>query len=274
MANTVQLDIQGPIAHVRLHRPGKLNSLTLDTLDQLIAAAQQIKKNRNIRVVILSGSDGNFSAGLDFASALKRPSRLARAFASRPWRGTNQFQEGPWCFRRLPVPVIAVVEGYCFGGGVQIAAAADFRITAPDAQWSVLESKWGLIPDMTGIYAMKQLVGMDVAKKLTMTGEIITGQEAANIGLATTATADPMAAAQELAEAIITRSPDSTAYAKRIFEETWTSGPRTTFFKERLRQARLLIAENTKIAQQAARSMSGSQGDASSRPRFRDRTVR
>lgn len=241
------------IAYVTLNRPDKLNSLTLPVLDELISVARTIRRDRAIRVVILSGAGGNFSAGLDFASALKSPAKLARTFAPRPWRGTNTFQEAPWAWRRLPIPVIAAVEGYCFGGGVQIAAAADYRFTSADASWSVLEAKWGLVPDMSGIASLKQILPIDTAKRLAMTGEILTGEKAAELGLASEVSSDPIAAAEELAHQLIARSPDSVAYAKRLFDETWAKGPRATFFKERVRQARLLTLQNTRIAQKLGR---------------------
>ncbi|WP_371440972.1 crotonase/enoyl-CoA hydratase family protein [Corynebacterium sp. HMSC28B08] len=241
------------MAYVTLNRPDKLNSLTLPVLDELISVARTIRRDRAIRVVILSGAGGNFSAGLDFASALKSPAKLARTFAPRPWRGTNTFQEAPWAWRRLPIPVIAAVEGYCFGGGVQIAAAADYRFTSADASWSVLEAKWGLVPDMSGIASLKQILPIDTAKRLAMTGEILTGEKAAELGLASEVSSDPIAAAEELAHQLIARSPDSVAYAKRLFDETWAKGPRATFFKERVRQARLLTLQNTRIAQKLGR---------------------
>ncbi|WP_295647070.1 crotonase/enoyl-CoA hydratase family protein [uncultured Corynebacterium sp.] len=267
------------IAYVTLNRPAKLNSLTLPVLDELVATARTIRRDRSIRVVILSGAGGNFSAGLDFASALKSPAKLARTFAPRPWRGTNTFQEAPWAWRRLPIPVIAAVEGYCFGGGVQIAAAADYRFTSSDASWSVLEAKWGLVPDMSGIASLKQLLPIDTAKRLAMTGEILTGDKAVELGLASEVAADPRAAAEELAHQLIGRSPDSVAYAKRLFDETWTSGPRATFFKERVRQARLLMLDNTRIAQKLGRqtkSTGDNQNDSGSGrlPKFKPRSVR
>ncbi|HIW95650.1 MAG TPA: crotonase/enoyl-CoA hydratase family protein [Candidatus Corynebacterium gallistercoris] len=240
------------LVHVKLDRPGKLNSLTLETLDKLVATAHELRKDRSVRAVILSGVGANFSAGLDFGNALKRPGKIATTFLNRPWRGTNTFQEACWAWHRLPFPVIAAVEGYCFGGGVQIALGADYRYTTADAQWSVLEAKWGLIPDMSGIMSMKQHLPMDVIKRLTMTGEIITGEQAAAYGLASEVVDNPLAAAEELAQLLMTRSPDSVAYSKRVIEETWAKGPRATFFKERLRQARLLAAKNTRIAQKAA----------------------
>ncbi len=160
------------LVHVRLNRPRKLNSLTIDLLQQLISTAHTLHRDRSVRVVILSGTDGNFSAGLDFADTLKSPPRMLSHFIPRPLRGTNTFQEAPWTWRRLPFPVIAAVEGYCFGGGVQIACGADFRFTSNDAHWSVLEAKWGLVPDMSGIMSLKQLLPIDEVKRLAMTGEI------------------------------------------------------------------------------------------------------
>ena len=263
----VKLDVKDGIAYVTLRRPGKLNSLTLSVLDDLVATAHKIRRDRTIRAVILAGEDHNFTAGLDFGSALKTPAGIARAFAPRPWRGTNTFQEACWAFRRLPVPVIAAVEGFCFGGGVQLVAAADYRFTTADAQWSVLEAKWGLIPDMSGIFSLKQLLPIDTAKRLTMTGEVFDGTRAVELGLASEVAEDPAEAARALAEEVATRSPDSVAYAKRIIDETWTAGPRRTFFMERARQARLLVAKNTKIAQKAAAKARGAVVDARFKPR-------
>lgn len=245
------------IAYITLDRPEKLNGLTLEMLRDLTRYSKEIAADRSIRAVIVQGAEHNFCAGLDFGTVMKNPMDIAKAFAPRPWWGTNLFQEGPWCFRRLPVPVIAVVEGYCFGGGVQIAMAADYRFTTADSQWSVLEAKWGLIPDMSGIQSLSEVLPIDVAKRLTMTGEQFNGTRAVELGLASEISDNPLAAAEEFARLIATRSPDSVAYAKRLFEETWNKGPRATLFKERLRQARLLGAKNTKIAQKAAEKAKG-----------------
>ncbi|PRY57011.1 enoyl-CoA hydratase/carnithine racemase [Knoellia remsis] len=244
--------IESGIAHVALNRPDKLNALTLDTLDQLVATAHRLRGDRSLRAVILSGEGDAFCAGLDFGTVLRQPNRVAAAFLPRPWRGTNTFQEACWSWRRVPVPVIAAVHGHCLGGGLQIALAADIRITTPDARWSVLEAKWGLVPDMSGIQALSQLVGIDVAKRLTMTGETISGAEAVRLGLATEENADPYAGALALAERITERSPDSVAAAKRLFDRTWVAGARRTFARERFEQARLLVNANTAEARRAA----------------------
>ena len=173
-------------------------------------------------------------------------------FVPRPWRGTNTFQEACWAWRRLPVPVIAAVHGHCLGGGLQLALAADFRFATPESQWSVLEGKWGIIPDMTGVRTLAQLVGIDTAKRLTMTAEIVSGKDALDLGLVTGLDADPVAAALDLAEQLKGRSPDQLAAAKRVFDDTWSAGARRTFARERVEQAWLLAARNTKVAREAA----------------------
>jgi enoyl-CoA hydratase/carnithine racemase len=248
----VSCTVEDGVAQVRLDRPEKLNALTLEFLDDLVATAHRLRRDRTLRAVVIAGEGDAFCAGLDFASVLRQPAKIVTSFAPRPWRGTNTFQEACWAWRRLPVPVVAAVHGHCLGGGLQIALAADFRFATPDSRWSVLEGKWGIIPDMSGIKSLAQLVGIDTAKRLTMTAETITGEQARELGLVTGVADDPLAAAAELVEQLRGRSPDQLAAAKRLFDGTWTSGPRRTFARERIEQARLLVARNTKVAREAA----------------------
>ncbi|GAC1526244.1 MAG: crotonase/enoyl-CoA hydratase family protein [Marmoricola sp.] len=244
--------VDGGIAHVRLARPDKLNALTLDTLEQLSDVARRLRGDRTLRAVVISGDGDSFCAGLDFADVLRNPAGIVRSFLPSPFRGTNAFQEACWAWRRVPVPVIAAVHGHCFGGGLQLALAADFRITTPDAEWSVLEGRWGLIPDMTGIQSLKELVGIDVAKKLTMTAAMISGTQARELGLVTEVAGDPVVRAFELAEDLAARSPDAVAAAKRLFNSSWNSSSRRTFARERIEQLFLLAATNTTAAREAA----------------------
>jgi enoyl-CoA hydratase/carnithine racemase len=248
----VTCTIEDGIAQVRLDRPDKLNALTLDVLDDLVATAHMLRRDRTLRAVVIAGEGDAFCAGLDFGSVLRQPRRIVTGFLPRPWRGTNTFQEACWGWRRIPAPVIAAVHGHCLGGGLQIALAADFRIATPDSTWSVLEGKWGIIPDMTGIRSLAELVGIDTAKKLTMTAEMLSGKEARELGLVTELDSDPVAAATALAVRLKERSPDQLAAAKRLFDRTWSASPRRTFAQERFEQAFLLAARNTKVAREAA----------------------
>src|SRR6478735_381337 len=252
MPSTVTCRVEGGVAQVRLDRPDKLNALTLDTLEDLVTTARDLSRDRTLRGVVIVGEGDSFCAGLDFATVLRNPPRVARSFVPHPWRGTNLFQEACWAWRRVPVPVVAAVHGHCLGGGLQIALAADFRFATPDSRWSVLEGKWGIIPDMSGIRSLAQLVGIDTAKRLTMTAETLTGERAHELGLVTGLADDPLAAAADLVEQLRVRSPDQLAAAKRLFDDTWTASARRTFARERVEQARLLVARNTKVAREAA----------------------
>ncbi|MDQ2852054.1 MAG: crotonase/enoyl-CoA hydratase family protein [Actinomycetota bacterium] len=248
----ITCEVSGGIAEVHLARPEKLNALTLPMLLGLISTARSLARDRAVRAVVISGEGDSFCAGLDFADTFGQRNAVIKGMLPRPWRGTNTFQEACWAWRRLPVPVIAAVQGHCFGGGVQIALGADFRITAPDAKWSVLEGKWGLIPDMSGIASLTQLIGIEQAKRLTMTAEVFSGERAHELGLVSQVSADPHVDALVLARDLATRSPDALAAAKRLFETRWNAGPRRTFASERIEQVRLLTGKNAKIAREAA----------------------
>lgn len=251
MTEAIEVSLQDDVAYVTLNRPDKLNGLTLAMVRDLGRIARELRRNRSLRAVVLSGNGDSFCAGLDFGTATKQPRTAARMFIPNPVRATNAFQEACWGWRRVPVPVIAQIHGHCYGGGLQLAVGADFRFTTPDAEWSVLEGKWGLIPDMSGIRGLSELVGIDVAKRLTMTAEMVSGSRAAEIGLATEAVEDPAAATAALIDQIRIKSPDAVAAAKRLFNENFTASDRKTFRAERRRQLRVLLGSNSKAALRA-----------------------
>jgi len=250
--HNISCEISQGVAYVRLDRPEKYNGLTLDMINELTRLSGALRREPDLRAVVMSGSGESFCSGLDFASALQQPQKIVATFVPRPWRGTNNFQEACYGWRRLPVPVIAVVHGHVYGGGLQLAMAADFRFSTPDSQWSVLETKWGLIPDMSGIRTLAEQVGMDTAKLLTMTGDVISGVEAKELGLVTVLSDDPHGEAGKLVDKLLTRSPDAVAAAKRLFSTTWTASVRRTFHRERVEQLLLLMLRNTAAARNAA----------------------
>jgi len=247
----VLVEIDGPLAYVTLNRPEKLNGIDLDTVDELIAAAESLRTNRDIRAVVLRGQGRSFSAGLDFAAAFKDKKRVARFFFAGP-RSVNRFQRVAQIWRELPVPVIAVVQGHCYGAGLQLAVGADFRFTTPDATWAILEAKWGLVPDMAGSVPLSELLPADVLMRLAMTGESLTGERAAELGLATEAVEDPLAAALALVDQIVERSPDSVAATKRLVLGTRRGSLRATYRLERRLQSAMFKARNTSTARKAA----------------------
>lgn len=249
----ITVEIVDGIAYATLNRPDKLNSLDFPLIEAMASVPAQIAADKSVRVVILKGAGKAFSAGIDFAS-FKDMRKVLTSFAKLPVQTTNLFQKCCWEWRELPVPVIAATHGHCYGGGLQLALAADFRITTPDCKFSVMEARWGLIPDMTGSVTLRELLPMDLAKKLTMTAEIFDGTKAKEYGLVTEVSEDPVAAAEALAKQLIERSPDALAATKKLFHDTWTESPRSAFWTESVLQARLLTGKNHKIARAAGKS--------------------
>jgi enoyl-CoA hydratase/carnithine racemase len=221
MSNRVTVDRNDGVADVRLSRAEKLNALDPAMFEGLVETGKSLAAERWLRAVVLSGEGRAFSAGLDFASFLAlsgdRPSRdlFDRTDASP----ANYAQRAAWIWSEMPVPVIAAVHGVAFGGGLQIALAADIRIVHPDAQLSVMEIKWGLIPDMSGTQTLRHLVRLDVAKELTFTGRIVSGTEAVELGLATRVSPNPREEALALAREIAGKSPSAIRAGKRLLNE-------------------------------------------------------
>ena len=214
----------------------------------LIEAAERAKKEKNIRAVVIDGEGPAFCAGLDFAAVAKKPAFIPKIFLKIPGKIYNPVQKVAFVWREISVPVIAVIHGFCFGGGMQIVMGADFRFSTPDADFSILESKWGLIPDMSGMVTFRECVKMDTLKMLTMTGRRFRGEEAKNHGFVTDVADDPMQAALSLIEEISERSPDAVAATKDIFQRTRFENQEKVLSIERKVQARLLGRKNQRIS--------------------------
>ena len=211
----VSVTIGAGIASVRLNRPGKLNAIDHAMFTALSEASAAVAARADARVVVLSGSGRGFCAGLDIASLAG--GGMPESIERRTHGIANLWQHAVWGWRELPVPVIAAVHGVAFGGGLQIALAADIRIVAPDARLAVMEARWGLVPDMAGIALLRGVVREDVARELTYTARQVSGTEAAALGLATRTADDPYAAAMALAAQVAAASPRAVRGAKRLF---------------------------------------------------------
>jgi enoyl-CoA hydratase/carnithine racemase len=251
MQDRVKLEYRDGVAYVTLNRGDKFNGLDLDMLEALVSTARAIRRERSVRAVILRGDGPAFCAGLDFGSVSKQPLRMFRAFLKYGVKATNLFQEACWCWRELPVPVLVVLHGRCYGGGMQIALAADFRFSTPDCELSILEAKWGLVPDMSGTVTLRELVPMDLAKRLTMTGEMFSGTQAKAWNLVTEVADDPLAAAEALVAQLKTRSPDAVAGTKALFQQTWGASENAALDIESRIQRKLILGKNHKIARTA-----------------------
>lgn len=205
------------IVHVVLSRPNKLNSLDMSMFEAIAEAAYRLrtseKLQQNMRVVIVSGEGRAFCTGLDAKSMATTgiKSNIKKLLVRPTQYGgvddgiSNLAQDVCYLWRKLPVPVLCVLHGMCFGGGLQIALGADMRYVTKDCQLSIMESRWGLIPDMGASIVLRELIPIDVAKELTMTGKILTGDEAQAIGLVTRCADDPMDEAMKVAKDIVAR---------------------------------------------------------------------
>ena len=214
----VLVEVRDHVGHVTLNRPDKRNALDIGMFDGLVAAAETLSREEDVRAVVLSGAGQAFCAGLDLQSMMSNPSEIERLLTKEGDAFINLAQQVSWAWRELPVPVVSALHGEIFGGGLQIALGADFRLAAPDARLSVMEIRWGLIPDMSSSRILKDLMSLDSAKELAMTGRIVNAPEAAELGLITRVCDDPMAAATELAQTLAAHSPDAIRATKYLFD--------------------------------------------------------
>lgn len=250
LRDRVAVSVEQGIARIALSRPAKYNGLDLDMMHAILDAARRVRRRSDVRAVILHGEGQAFCAGLDFARVTRQPARILAGFL--PWfRKGNLFQRMCLAWRELPVPVIAVTHGYCYGGGLQLALGCDFRYSSPECRFSVMEIQWGLIPDMGASVTLRDLVPMDVAMELTMTGREFGAEEALAMNLLTRIDPDPLAAAEGFADLLSKRSPDAVAAAKRLLIETRHGSERRALRRERWRQLTLLIGGNQREAMRA-----------------------
>jgi enoyl-CoA hydratase/carnithine racemase len=246
--NLVNLSIEEGIAFVTLNRPDKHNALNIGMFRVIDNIINDIKSNRHIRVVIVSGAGENFCSGLDVKSVLANKSNGLKLLWKWLPGNANLAQRVSIGWRRLNVPVIMALHGKCWGGGMQIALGGDFRIASPDSSLSIMESRWGLIPDMGGTPALLECVSGDQAMKLAMTSETVDASQALSIGLITQVSDIPLQAAKVLAKQLLERSPDTNRVIKHLYHKIWSVNERKILAKETLNQLKIIAGKNQKIA--------------------------
>ncbi|MHA6718320.1 crotonase/enoyl-CoA hydratase family protein [Sphingomonas sp. RS6] len=213
MGERLRWTFDAGIADVRLARADKMNALDPAMFDAIIATIDALAAQPGLRAVVLSGEGRAFCAGLDMASMAAGD---AGDLMARTHGIANRFQQVAWGWRTLPVPVIAAVHGVALGGGLQIASGADVRIAAPDTQLSVMELKWGIVPDMAGFALWRGTVRDDVLRELVYTARTFDAAEAQSFGFVTRLAGDPHAEAMALARTIAGQNPDAVRAAKRL----------------------------------------------------------
>jgi len=178
VSDAVSYEVIDRVAHVTIERPEKRNAMTLEVFDQLTERAAQAADDPDVGAVLVSGRGGTFSSGIDISVFGQQVGEGAGpAFIARLQAAFTAYEE-------LDVPTLAAIEGYCFGGGIQLALACHLRMVAPSAELSVMEARWAIIPDLGGTHRLPRLVGLGRATELTLTARRVPADEAVAIGLA------------------------------------------------------------------------------------------
>ncbi|MHC1480115.1 crotonase/enoyl-CoA hydratase family protein [Frateuria aurantia] len=255
MTDRIRYEVIEGIARIGLARPEQRNGMDLAMLGQMRRIQATLRRHRRVRAVVLYGEGLSFCAGLDFKSVMGRRADLFRLAASLwlPWR--NALQDWSLGWRQLPFPVVAAIQGHCFGAGLQLALGADIRVAAADAELSFMEARWGLIPDMGGLALVRELMAPDHALDLVLSGRIVGGEEALRLGLVTAVAAEPMQQALTWAEALSVGSPDAVAAGKRALLAGWHEPTAGMLARERRWQRRLLGSPNQRLAMRRGRQL-------------------
>ncbi|MCF8707301.1 crotonase/enoyl-CoA hydratase family protein [Rhizorhapis sp. SPR117] len=247
MNDRINIVIEDGVADVRFNRPDKMNALDPALLDGIVSAGDTLRSIQGLHAVVLSGEGRAFCAGLDLTS-FSAIAETAGDLMQRSHGISNIFQHAAMLWRELPVPVIAAIHGVCFGGGLQIALGADIRIAAPDTKLSVMEIKWGVVPDMGGFVLTRGLVRGDVLRDLVYSGRQVEAAEAQALGLITHLSDTPHATAMTMARNIAAKNPDAIRAAKRLFDLSQDKDLADVLLAESREQMALFSRPNQKEA--------------------------
>lgn len=265
--NYIKFKIDQDLAFVELARPEKMNAYNLEMFLELRCIQRELRKNKTIRAAIVSAQGDHFSSGLDVKSVMTNPkAALSLLWKWLPWQA-NLAQSMSYGWRRLPIPVIFVVQGRCWGAGLQTVLGGDFRFCHNNVSLAIMESKWGLIPDMGGAIALRELVGFDKAMDWTMTSREISATEALSSGLVSHVSDQPMNAAMNFVKSLLDKSPDAIAATKRLYQYSYGRSSKMILAKEWLLQWRMLLGKNRKIAVNNAKN-------SNNKLSFTERTIR
>lgn len=250
MSERIQVTKKDGVADVKLVRTDKMNALDDAMFEALLSTTEELSNDKSVRCVVLSGDGRAFCAGLDMGNFGKMaegsggtPSGRSK-LEPRTHGIANRAQQAVWGWRALPVPVIAAVHGVALGGGFQVMLGADMRIIHPETKLSIMEIKWGLVPDMAGTAIMGSLCRDDRLRELTYTGRIFSGADAAEYGFATEVSETPYERAMELATQIAGKNPDAIRANKEIFNNLPDMTAAEALLQESVLQDKLIGSKN------------------------------
>jgi enoyl-CoA hydratase/carnithine racemase len=241
VSDRVEITVNDHVAEVMLNRPDKFNALDVEMFHALDQAAQTLAVESSVRAVVLHGAGENFCAGIDISVLQGGGEQVARTLLA-PVKGSpaNLAQRAAYAWRELDVPVICALRGVTFGGGFQIAMGADLRYAEMNTRFSVMESKWGLIPDMAISTTLRSIVPPDRAKELAWTARVFDANEALQLGVITAIEDEPLVAARQMAEIIGDTSPEAIRAVKRLVNEAWSLSEEDALALEAKLQRRIM----------------------------------
>jgi enoyl-CoA hydratase/carnithine racemase len=250
----VTIKITNHIADIKLNRPEKMNALDQDMFKAIIEAGENIKQDQTVRCVVLSGAGKCFCSGMDTENF--NPQNKGEIFdeplANRTHGIGNIFQQIAWIWREIPVPVIAAVHGVAIGGGLNIMSGADVKFITSDTKLSIMELKWGLIPDMAGSQLWRHNVREDIIRELMYTHRMFSGQDAVQYGFATHISEDPYEDAMKLAGEIASKNPTAIVKSKKMINEAPYLSAADGLMMESIEQSQIIRSKNQIEAVMAA----------------------
>lgn len=207
----IKLDITDKVAILTFNRPDALNALNTPTATEALDAVQKVEQNPSVRVLVITGAGKAFIAGADIKEMYEKTPEGARIYSELGHRLMRTVQE-------MDMPVIAAINGYCLGGGLEVALSCDIRIAAEQATFGLPETILGIIPGWGATQRAARLIGTSLAKELIFTGRHITAQRAFEIGLVNRVVPPEalMPVVMEMARVICRQSARAVAAAKRV----------------------------------------------------------
>jgi enoyl-CoA hydratase len=229
------------IATVSLNRPGSLNALNSDLIAELDKAFDDLSADAEVRVVVITG-EKNFAAGADITNMVELTPEEARDFT---------FSDTYDKIMNCPKPVIAAIEGFALGGGMELTLSCDFRIAAPNAKMGFPEITLGIFPGAGGTQRLPRIVGLSKAKKLIFTGAIIRGEEALACGLVDSLADHPLEETMKLAEDLAARPAVALKLAKECINISADTDLKTGIAYEASNWARIFATSDQKEGMRA-----------------------
>ena len=239
------------VATVTLNRPENRNSMTEDVLEGLRSAVGRVREDTELRCVIVTGRGKSFCAGADFKSQIQRGDSGERKLLpnERSFAMYSPFLS----LLEIEVPVIGALNGHAIGGGLGLALVCDIRVANREAKYGANFTKLGLHPGMATTYFLPRFVGIPRAAELLFTGRLVSGDEAAQLGLANYAVAEDQVLPKslELAREIASCAPIAVRWTKRSLYQNVAWDPVSAARAEAYAQSRTLETEDSKEGVQA-----------------------